>query len=427
MNISLFIARRIANSSTRGYSGKIIKLAIASITVSIAVMILSTAIIIGFKHEISEKIFGFWGHIHITDTQINRSFELNPIINDIAITDSVLTIGSLSYRQVFRDGSVEEGVTKGGVKSITPFVTLPAIINKTNDLEGIILKGVDPNYDWNAFESYIIKGAGPTIEDSVTSTQILISDQTAQRLVLDIGDRIVLNFVQDRNSIKRRVEVCGIYKTGLETYDRRFAFVDLKLLQGVMGWGPDQIGGYEIFVEHIPDALPIADYIYEEILPPHLYAETIQEKFSNEFEWLELQNINEALLIMLMIIVAIINMSTALLILILERSRMIGILKSLGQPDWDIRKIFIYNAVWILLIAIFFGNVLGLGIAALQKYTGFIKLDEANYYLSEVPIKFDFLSIMSINVGAVLIVALVMILPTYLVTRVSPIKILRFQ
>ncbi|MBT8229936.1 MAG: FtsX-like permease family protein, partial [Bacteroidia bacterium] len=223
------------------------------------------------------------------------------------------------------------------------------------------------------------------------------------------------------------MKVGGIYKTGLEIYDKRFAFLDMKILQDVMGWGDNQIGGYEIFLDEMDDAFAIADYVYETVLPPHLYAETIQEKFSTEFDWLELQDINESLLILLMLIVAIINMSTAILILILERSRMIGILKALGQKDWGIRKIFVYNAVWIMSLAIIFGNIIGIGLAWFQKQTGFLKLNEENYYLSEVPIRFDLVSIIAINAGAVIIVALVIILPTYLVTKVTPIKILRFD
>ncbi|NNF22652.1 MAG: ABC transporter permease [Saprospiraceae bacterium] len=427
MNFPFYIARRIASSSTGGYSGNIIKLAIVSVSISIAVMILSTAIIFGFKSEISEKIFGFWGNIHITDTRINRSFEMAPLLDSQEIKDSIASIGSLSYVSVDRQGRRTTHKTRGGVRSITPFITLPGIINRKGSLDGIIFKGVNEAYNWTDFEKYLLKGHFPSLADSVESRELLISEQTANRLRLDVDDKVVLHFVQDRNSIKKSMKVGGIYKTGLEIYDKRFAFLDMKILQDVMGWGDNQIGGYEIFLDEMDDAFAIADYVYETVLPPHLYAETIQEKFSTEFDWLELQDINESLLILLMLIVAIINMSTAILILILERSRMIGILKALGQKDWGIRKIFVYNAVWIMSLAIIFGNIIGIGLAWFQKQTGFLKLNEENYYLSEVPIRFDLVSIIAINAGAVIIVALVIILPTYLVTKVTPIKILRFD
>ena len=427
MNFPLYIARRIAQSSTAGYSGNIIKLAIVSVSISIAVMILSTAVIYGFKTEISEKIFGFWGNIHVTDTRINRSFEMSPVLKSQEIMDSIASIASLSYVSIDRKGKRSRRQTRGGVRSISSFVTLPGIINRKNSLEGVIFKGVDEDYKWNDFEKYLVRGSFPQIDDSIATRELLISAQTANRLKMDVGDKVVLHFVQDRNSVKRSMHIGGIYKTGLEIYDKRFAFLDMKILQTVMAWDKNQIGGYEIFIDDMDDAKIIADYLYDSVLPPQLYAETIQEKFSTEFDWLELQDINESLLILLMLIVAIINMSTAILILILERSRMIGILKALGQKNWGIRKIFIYNAIWIMAIALCIGNTLGIGLAWLQKQTGFLKLDEQNYYLSEVPVKFDLLSIMSINIGAVIIVALVIILPTYLVTKVSPIKILRFD
>jgi lipoprotein-releasing system permease protein len=244
---------------------------------------------------------------------------------------------------------------------------------------------------------------------------------------MDVGDKLMINLVKDRNSIKRVFTVCGIYKTGLEIYDKRFAFIDMKILQRILDWNSNQVGGFEVFIDHFEDAIPIADYIYSEVLPPHLYAETIQEKFRSEFEWLELQDINEALILLLMVIVAIINMSTAILILILERSKMIGVLKALGLKNWGIRKIFIYNALWIMITALIIGNLLGISIALLQQYTGILKLDEENYYLSEVPILFDIPSILYVNLGTILVTLLVMLIPTYLVTKISPIKILRFE
>lgn len=424
MNFPFYIARRISKSSTTGYSGALIKLAIFSISLSVAVMILSTAVIKGFKNEISEKIYGFWGNIHITDTHQTRNFELRPIALQKALIDSVTSIGHLEYMD--KEGG-KKYRTKGGVKAMSPFITYPAILNSKQVMEGIVLKGINADYDENIFDSYLRSGTFPGFKDSIASRQVLISRQTASRLKVDVGDQINIHFLEENKQIKRRLQVSGIYKTGLEEYDKKFAFIDLRILQHILDWDENQIGGYEIFVDHVEDSEPIADYIYNELLPANLYAETIQEKQSGIFEWLELQNINETMILLLMVLVAIINMSTAILILILERSTMIGILKSLGETNWGVRKIFIYNALYIMVLSLIIGNVLGLGVGWLQKKFEFLKLDEANYYLTSVPVQFDLASIGMINLGAVLVTAIAMLLPTFLVTRISPISILRFD
>lgn len=387
-------------------------------------MLLSISVILGFKKEISEKIFGFWGNIHIVDTRISRTFELTPVLKNPALLDSIQSIGQLKYRSSL---DKPEKKTKGGVKSVHPFITFPAIMQNADQLEGIILKGIDYQYNWTQFSRYLKEGTFPAVSSDSITREILISEQTAKRLRTGIGDRLIINFVKERNSVKRAFRITGIYKTGLEIYDKKFAFIDMRILQDILDWSSEQVGGFEVFTDYIKDAEPIADYIYSEVLPPHLYAETIQEKFRSEFEWLQLQDINEALILILMILVAIINMSTAILILILERSRMIGILKALGMNNWNIRKIFIYNAVWIIGLALVGGNILGLGVAYLQKATGFIKLDETNYYLSEAPISFDWLAILYVNGGTILVTALVMLIPSVLVTKILPTKILRFE
>lgn len=388
-------------------------------------MIFSTAVIKGFKNEISEKIFGFWGNVHVTDIRITRNFELKPVKFDPALIDSVLSIGQLSYTSLADKG--KEHKTMGGVSSISSFITMPGILNSKTELEAIVLKGVDSNFDESRFKTYLMDGRFPNLKDSLSSRDILISEQTQKRLQLNIDDKVNIYFVRNEEQIKRRFQVCGIYKTGLEEYDRKFAFMDLRTLQGVLDWNDDQIGGYEIFLDYVDDAEPIADYIHSELLPPNLFAETIQEKHQSIFEWLELQDINEYIILLLMTIVAIINMSTAILILILDRSRMIGILKSLGNKDWEIRKIFIYSALYITSLSLIFGNLIGLGLAFLQKNFGFLKLDEENYYLSQVPIDIDIFSVLVINIGTIGLTFVFMILPTYLVTRISPIKVLRFD
>lgn len=424
MNFSSYIARRIARSSTRGNSGTIIKIAVLSISLSIATMILATTVLYGFKKGISEKVFGFWGHIYISDSKLTRSLELRPINNNEALKDSIRSIRGL----VRSDGmGGQKNETLGGVNGIHPIILLPAIINRMDELEGIILKGVNEEYNWENFRSYLKKGEFPQSGQGARSREILVSEQTAARLQVDVGDKLVIFFLEDRDAIKKAFTISGIYKTGLEEYDVKFAFMEMAVLQDVLEWDSHQVGGFEVFIDEIEDAGIIADYIYQDMLPANLYAETIREKFQSLFEWIDLQDMNAILLLVLMTIVAIINMSTALLILILERSRMIGILKAVGASNWSIRKVFMYVAFWIMVLSLLIGNALAFGIAIFQKKTGFLKLDEANYYLSEVPIHFDGLSILLVNLATVLCTVLFMIIPTYLVTRISVIRILRFD
>ncbi len=425
VNISYYISQRISKASTSGYSGTIIKIAIATIALSIAIMILSVSVLMGFKNGITEKVFGFWGHIHVTDSKISRTFELTPIQNSEAIKDSISSIG---YVERGVGESMSDVIkSKGGVTSINPYIMLPGIIKtQRKDLEGIILKGIDSDYKWDNFKSYLKDGQFPQLGLG-NKREILISEQTSRRLKVNIGDKLNVYFVKDKDAKTKQFKISGIYRTGLEEYDVKFVFVDMNVLQNILDWDRSQIGGYEIFIDNLEDAELVADYIHEEILPANLYAETIKNKFGNLFKWIELQDMNALLLLILMTIVAIINMSTAILILILERSKMIGTLKALGMGNWDIRKIFIYNALWILAMAIVIGNILGIGLALFQKTTGFIKLDETNYYLSEVPIHFDIWSILGINIVTIIVTLLVMVIPSYMVTKISPIKILRFE
>ena len=426
MNLSFQIAKRIARHSTSGISGTIIKIAIVTISLSVATMILATTVLYGFKKGVSEKVFGFWGHIHITDTRINRTLELSPILNNSDLKSQISLIDQV-YERYEEDGKLIERRSQGGVKSIHPYIVLPAIVNRKDDLEGIILKGVDKEYNWEGFSGYLKRGAFPNLSSDTLSREILISEQTATRLRVGEGDKLVIYFLQEKDAIRKAFTISGIYRTGLEEYDVKFAFMDMRVIQDVLDWEESQIGGFEIFIDHIDDAGLIADYIYNELLPPNLYAETIKEKFGGLFEWIGLQDMNAYLLLILMAIVAVINMSTALLILILERSKMIGILKAVGARDWTIRQIFIYTAFWIMLMALVLGNVLGFSVALIQKFTGIFKLDESTYYLSEVPIEFDFLSIVAVNAGTILMTLVFMIIPTFLVTRISVIKVLRFD
>jgi lipoprotein-releasing system permease protein len=244
---------------------------------------------------------------------------------------------------------------------------------------------------------------------------------------LQLGNRLILSFVKNNVQWKRRFTIVGIYNTGLEEYDKRMALLDIDVLREVLGWLSNEVQGMEVVLDDIRDMDILADYIYYENVPDQLYVETIRSKFPSIFEWLNLQTVNERVITNLMILVGLINMATVLLILVLERTRMIGILKSLGAGQWQIRKIFLYHAAYIIISGLVAGNIAGIGLALIQKKTGIIQLDENNYYLDTAPIELDFWHIVWLNAGTFVVTLLFLVLPTYLVTRISPLKAIRFE
>lgn len=420
--------------NSRTFTRIIIRIAVAAITVGVAVMILTTAVISGFKKEITGKIFGFWGHIHITDSNIARNFEVVPIPGEAPFYDTIRNIGQLEYgKEVSVFGHTLSGYernlsTAGGVKAVYPYLIYPGIISTSSDFHGVLLKGVDSTFSWESMQSFLVSGkASVPASSGEKPPGILISKQISDKLKLQPGGKIILNFINQGQQIKRRFQVTGVYKTGLEEYDKRMCLVNMSVLQAVLGWEPNQVQGMEVLLDDIRDLDVFTDYIYSEVIPPQLYAESVRQKFPSIFDWLNLQDINEEIIITLMILVAIINMVTVLLILILERTQMIGILSSLGMTHGGIRKIFLFHAAYIISYGLLFGNVLGLGIAWLQQQTGFIKLDEANYYLDTAPVLLQWDQVLWINVGTFVITLATLIVPTFLVTRISPVRALRFS
>ena len=433
MNLSYFIARKVAVSGQQSFSRLIIRIAIIAVALSITVMIVATALINGFKNQISSKIFGFWGHIHIMDTGVTHSLEAMPIDINQSFYPSLDTIRKVTYLDNpsflgyrFEDQLVEKE-TNGGVRHIQVFANIPGIIKTKDQIEGIILKGIGKDYHWEHMDNYLIKGDRLEFSDTI-SRGIIISEQTANRLLLDVGDKMVIHFIKDQDQqTAKRLTVSGIYKTGLEEYDQKFSIVDIRMIQELYGWKPTEVGGFEVFLDDIRDIEPMNEHIYMDEVPNDLFSQTIRDKFPSIFEWLGLQDINEVVILFLMLVVSIINMITALLILILERTNMIGILKALGNTNWDVQKIFLYYAAYIVCTGLFFGNLIGLSICLLQEKLGFIRLSEKDYYLSVAPIEIDWWSVALLNLGTLVITILVLVIPSYLVTRISPVKAIRFK
>ncbi|MEM1319504.1 MAG: FtsX-like permease family protein [Bacteroidota bacterium] len=433
MNLEYFIARKVAVAGKQSFSRLIIRIAIVAIALSVTVMIVATALITGFKNQISSKIFGFWGHIHIMSSKVNQTFEAAPISIKQDFYPHIDTISSVRYPgnysflgYEFEDYVVEKR-SKGGVSHIQAFAHMPGIIKTKKEIEGIILKGIGKDYKWENLQNYLIEGDFIPLKDSLASRKIIISEQTANRLNVKLEDKFIVHFVNEGEQLRRRFEVGGIYKTGLEEYDRKFALVDIRQIQQLLDWDETEVGGFEVFIDNIDDLDPLNEHIYIEEIPNDMYSQTIRDKFPSIFEWLALQDINEVVIMGLMLIVSIINMVTALMILILERTNMIGVLKALGQTNWGVRKIFLYHAGYIICIGLLIGNLVGLLLCYLQQRFQIIRLSEADYYLSVAPIEINFWTILMLNLGTLVITILFLIIPSYLVTQITPVKAMRFK
>lgn len=406
MNTEYFIAQRIAIKSKRTFSKLIVRIAISGVMLSLAVMMLSVAIIKGFKTEIQEKVRGYVGDVRIFKLDLNNSFELTPFV------PSKETLADLKNNK--------------DIVYFQPYATKPAIISANDEVEGINFKGIDPSFNWDYITKHLVSGRVINFKDSVAANkEILISAFTANRLKLKTGDTFVMYFVQNPPR-KRPFKIVGIYDIGVEEIDKSFVLGNINIIRRLNNWEPDQIGGIEIKLKDFSRLQASADTIYGN-LEINLKSESVQEYFPNIFTWLSLLDINTRVLLILMMIVGVINMITALLIMILERTNMIGMLKAFGMTDFSVMKIFLYNALYLVGIGLFLGNVLGLGLGFLQHYTHVFKLNQSSYYLSYVPIEFHLTDVLLLNLATLVICLIVLLVPSMLVSRISPLKAIRFK
>ncbi len=406
MSFSSFIASRITFKSKRTFSKLIVRIAIVGIMLGLGVMILSLAVVRGFKQEIREKMRGFAGDIQVVKYDLNESYENSPFDEDTKLE--------------------KQALSKHLITHVMPFATKPGIIRANDEIEGVVLKGVEKNYDWSFFKKIMITGKVIDFTDSVAAQkQIMISEQTADRLKLKVGDNILMYFVQEPLR-KRPFKICGIYRSGVEEVDKTFVVGALSLIQRLNDWSPNQIGGYELRVDDFDRLNEAASYL-DNILPVKVKAYTIIQTYSTIFEWLKLLDTNTVVMLVLMLAVAVINMISALLIMILERTSMIGMFKAMGATNWSLQKIFLYNAFYLVGVGLLLGNLLGFGLGYLQLITHFFKLDPESYYMSFVPVQFNWLDAVLLNVGTLIICFLVLIIPSTLVTKISPVKAIRFK
>ncbi|WEK21772.1 MAG: ABC transporter permease [Candidatus Pedobacter colombiensis] len=406
MNTEYFIAGRIAIKSERTFSKLIVRIAIAGVMLSLAVMMLSVAIIKGFKTEIQEKVRGYIGDVRIFKYSLNNSFEQLPFVPNKETIEKLKNNPEVDFYQ--------------------SYATKPAIISANNEVEGINFKGIDKSFNWNYIRKHLLSGKVIDFADSAKATrQIMISQFTANRLKLKVGDDFIMYFVQNPPR-KRPFKIVGIYDIGVEEIDKGFVIGDLNIIRRLNNWKPDEIGGIEIRIKDFSKLKAVSDHIYENT-ELNLKSESVSDYFPAIFTWLSLLDINTKVLLVLMMVVGVINMITALLIMILERTNMIGILKAFGMTDYSVMKIFLYNALYLVGFGLLLGNMLGLGLGFLQQYTRIYKLDQASYYLSYVPIEIHFTDVLILNLTTFVICILVLILPSMLVSRISPLKAIRFK
>lgn len=434
MNFSLHIAKKVVRNPSHSFSKLIIRIAIFAVALGMTVMIVASSLIAGFKSEITHKIFGFWGHIHVMDFDAmdGNSYDSTPISTEMELYKTVTQKDKFKYfkkKDILGISLSDEPVehyTQGGVSHIQSSAQKIGVIKTKEEIEGMFLKGISRDYNWENMEKFIKQGRKIDLSGDKPSREIMISEQTAKRLEIELGKHFLVYFVKGESQIKKRFKVVGIYKTGLEEYDARFALIDIRQIQKLNGWNPDEVSSFELYLDNLDDMDYVRDAIYDQV-PVDIYVSTVKDVDPNIFGWLELQNVNERVILALMIIVGIINMITALLILILERTNMIGILKALGATNWTVQKIFLYYGAYIIIVGLLMGNILGLSLCFLQDTFGIITLPEEDYYVSSAPIRYNLPFILFLNIGTLLITVLFLIIPSFLVRFISPIKAIRFK
>ncbi len=414
MNLEYFIAKRIhfEKKGEKNVSRPAVRIATIGIAVGVAVMLIAIAVVIGFKQEIRNKTIGFGSHIQITNFDNNNSYEMQPIRMSDTLQNQLNAIPN--------------------VRHIQRFVTKPGIIKTENDFQGMILKGVGPEFDWSFFKSNLLEGDILNLNDSTPVNEAIISKSIADMMGLKLGDSFLTYFLQDQIRA-RKFTVKGIYSTNFADYDKLFVITDIRIAQRLNGWDQEYFSGMEILITDFNYLDGVSNQVYAlaanrfDAEGNGYFIQTIRQLNPQIFSWLDLLDMNVWVILLLMLAVAGFNMISGLLILILEKTNMIGILKSYGAGNWSIRKIFLYESIFLIGKGMLWGNIIGLLICFVQFQFKIIPLDPVSYYTSTVPITFNWLYIVLLNAGTLIVSVLMLIGPSYLITKISPAAIMRYE
>ena len=403
MNLELFIARRIARNGPGNRPGVMVRIAVVAVALSVTVMILALAVIMGFKREITDRVTGFSAQVEVADLR--------------------------------SAGSIERAIRSAGeVVRLAPYAVKGGVVKTPDAILGVMLKGVDGGYDWSFFRDHLLEGELPRVGDSIRTKEILISRSVAREMGLVPGDKVEMLFVESEKSPRRdRFKVSGIYATGMDEFDRSVAMTDLRNVQRLADWSSDEVSGYEVTLADFSQAEDFSRRLNDMLLDSDreafwdLTARSAQERFPTVFDWLKTHDVNAAVILVIMVVVAVFNMATALLTLVLERTRMIGLLKTMGMNSASLRRIFLYRALMLILRGVVWGNAIGLGICLLQYYFHLIPLDPEGYMLSEVPVAFGVGWWLALNAGVVAVILTLLMLPASIISQVKPVEAIRYD
>ena len=405
MNLPDFIAKRTINSKTGQFSGSIYKIAISSIAIGLAIMSVALLILGGFQKTIKDKVYSFAGHMQVTKYTLSNSFDESPITTE---TDFFKHHQDLDF-----------------IKHVQGVAYKAGLLKTEEAVEGVVIKGIGIDYDTVNFASNLVEGRFPDVNSEDYSTEIIISKEIAQLLRLDLGEKVIMYFVQNPPRY-RQLEIVGIYETGLEDFDERMIIGDIRMIQRLNDWGKDQVGSFEVFINDNVDEEEAESIVFDKVEVDQ-FVNLTSKKYPQYFEWLELLNQNVRLFLALILFVACFNMVAVIFILTMERTPMIGMLKSMGAQNKLIRNIFLMSGLRLTFKGLFWGNLIGLGASALQYFFHLIPLDQENYYMSFVPILWDFKMILGLNLLVLVVVLISLFLPVWFIARMKPIKAIRFD
>lgn len=406
MDFSYFVGKKLATRSGKSFTRLIIRLAIAAVGLSLAVMLLAVGVVRGFQHEIQQKVVGFDGHIHVRNLDLNQSRELKLIDANQDFIDTV--------------------AQHPRVQTIAPFCLKAGIINTQKEIEGMVFKGVPANYDWAFIQKHLSVGRLPNLSDTTDTYEFILSQKVVDKLQLDTGEMVEVFFIQDGKVRRRRMELVGIFSTGLGEFDKTICFTDIRVIQRIYTTDYSLVSGFEITLNDLTNLEEMTDWVDDRI-GIKLRAENVRTQHNVIFQWLEIVDSNALIIIILMTIVSVVNLITAFLILIVDRTQMIGVFKALGANNGQVLRVFLLKGLTMVIPGMIIGNVLGLGLAYLQLKTGIFTLPEETYYMAVVPVKISLETILYLNVGTLLISLLMMFIPGLMVRVITPVRAIRFN